>query len=110
MRMPFATHWASMKLGLPSVTVLVRRSSGRFRLHKVPAQHQRAFSARIVARTAPDFTEPGACIKPQRRCVVFIDLEEHSPQAQARETPQMQVEQASRKTASLPVTRDRDGE
>src|SRR5262245_44888086 len=76
-------------------------------LHKVPAQYQRALSAGIVTRTAADFPESRARVKPQRRDVVLVDLQEHRPQAQAGKTAQMQIEQPPREPTSLPGARDR---
>src|SRR5581483_5134890 len=81
-------------------------------LYKVPAQYQRSRGPRtalnIIILSPPGFLKAGARVKLARRQIVLLDLEEHGPQAKAREAPQGQIKELSRKTFAAGGPRNRN--
>src|SRR5215475_9137936 len=100
MRMPLATHWASILAGFPTITSSSaprphHRILGRAgpcepqpgNLLKVAPQHQRsgrgAGGVLVIARAAADLVEAGMVVQFQRRAVAVLDLEKHGADRQA---------------------------
>src|SRR3954468_9604480 len=80
---------------------------------QVAPQHERgralARPLLVVGGAAANLAKAGTRIKPARRRIVLIDLEEHRARAEALELTQMQIEQACRKSAAAARGRDGNG-
>src|SRR5260370_32992591 len=54
----------------------------------------------VIAFAASGDTKSGPFVKPPRRLIIFLDLEEHGPHAAARELAEMRQEQVAGEPAS----------
>ena len=124
MRMPLATHCASMKFGLVLGHDNTRRCpasaswpapmrvhyQARSRRSTSAAWRALALALRVVARPAADLAKSRAGVELARRLVILVHFEEHGAHAEPGEAAQMQVEQPARQPAPAPGARHRDGE
>src|SRR5262249_19485135 len=80
------------------------------RSHQIAAKNERggAAAGRVICLPPPDLPEARAPIKPQRRHVALVDLEEDRARAQSHEPAQIDVEQLPRESPPPPVRGDGD--
>src|ERR1700674_5426158 len=104
-RIPLATHWASMPLCFSTVTGFSVDATSYERgqnpsiatSDQIAAQHQRrggAGAALVVSLAPADLVEPGPGIEMTGRGVALVDLEQKPPHTIGREPAHMHVEQA----------------
>ncbi len=77
----------------------------------IPAQDERCGRTRallIIAIAPPNLVKTRASIKFSGRGVVFVDFKENRPASGTGKTPQMQIEQAARQSASAFPRRNGD--
>src|SRR5215469_17242762 len=93
------------RLRAATVANRARRSSA-----EVAAEHQCGRAVFIITVPAADFVKSGSSIKPASRRIALTDFQIDRADAEAGETPQVQVEQLSGQAAASPCRRNRDGE
>src|SRR5262249_4538018 len=122
MRIPLALQRASMSLGFGAFTTLLRTTaiscqgvgihgsvSGTDpRSHQIAAKNERGGAAAgwVICLPPPDLPEARALIKPQRRHVALVHLEENRARAQPHEPAPIDVDHLPRQSPPPPAPGD----